>query len=70
VNILEVGITSIALVFAIIILISLFIVLLKAAVVLLPGAAVAAVTWYFTGDVTLSGLVFIAVTLVLLIVRR
>jgi hypothetical protein len=70
VNLLEVGIPSIALVLAIIILIGLVIVLLKAAVVLLPGAAVGALTWYFTGDITLSGMVFIAATLVVLIIRR
>jgi hypothetical protein len=66
----ESGLSVAAVVIFLFIALGILFLVLKAIVVLLPGVAIAFVVWYLTRDLSLAGISFIAVTLLVIIARH
>ena len=67
--VLETGLSAAAVVIFLLLALGILVLIFKVILVFLPGAVIAFVVWYLTNDMTLTGVAFIAVTL-LVILRR
>lgn len=68
--VLGTGLSWLALLLLLIAGVAILVFIIKSVLFFLPPAIVALVTYYITSDLTLTGIAFILVTLLMLIVRR
>ncbi|MBI0584247.1 MAG: hypothetical protein ISF22_08485 [Methanomassiliicoccus sp.] len=66
----ELGLSSIALVLLFILGLGILILIIKLLILFIPGIIIAAVTWYITQDAFLTGVAFIAITVLMIIFKR
>jgi hypothetical protein len=67
--VLETGLSAAAVVIFLLLALGLLFLIFKVLLVFLPGAVIAFVVWYLTNDMTLTGVAFIAVTLLVILKR-